>query len=90
MAEDLNSIGHHPDPPVWASTPNLTTSDGAPTIPGLAVNDINIDITNGVVYSWDGDTWNVTITDGGGGGEHRKCFTLLVQAIQSTRLLETL
>lgn len=71
----LNNIGHHPDPPLWASsTPNITTSSGAPTNPGVTVNDVNIDITTGDIYVWDGAIWN--LMSGGGGGGTPEVFSI--------------
>lgn len=70
MPEDLNAIGHHPDPPTWASSePNVTTSSGAPTVDGQSVGDINIDTVGGGIYVWNGTSWDLLPGGGGGSGD---------------------
>lgn len=83
MAEDLNAIGHHPNPPTWASsTPNFTTSPGAPTVDGQSVNDVNLNLATGRLYSWNGASWD--LLPGGGGSGDPEVFHIAGSGTPST------
>ena len=67
MAEDLNHIGYHPDPPTWGIPRKVLFTVGVPTGTGWEGQPA-FDIQTGDFYMYESNTWVLKFSGGGGGG----------------------
>lgn len=67
MAENLNHIGYHPDPPTTAQYRPVTFGSGAPSGGGWP-NQPYFDEDTGDFYIYQNGSWTLISSGGGGGG----------------------
>ena len=67
MPENLNAIGHHPDPPTWDIARKVRFTSGAPTEPAYEGAPA-IDEDSGDIYIYESGAWVLKSSGGGGGG----------------------
>lgn len=67
MPEDLNTIGHHPDPPTGNFQRKVLFTSGAPTGTGWE-GKVVIDEDTGDIYRFESGAWVLKSSGGGGGG----------------------
>jgi len=80
--ETYRPTGSHPFPSGLAER-DVYSGTGAPTATVAPTNALYFNIENGYLYQWDGSSWNLISSGGGGGSGDYLCLTR--HAIASAR-----